>query len=233
MVVGEKEGCRMLSAGPGFPCQKCYKRKLECERSSLHYLWVFARQSRAVSNPLLPLVLQVCHTSRAASNMLAGPSHRSRSPPVGMCLHPSRDTGYNVPGPAYKLLVGRDGRYAGLDSVHATLFWHSELKCSEAMINASYRQHDFHHKMLNEALMQCMVPPPDNGPCTKCVKFTGPALPRGHMHFGKCHNKGKHCADPVEEEEPQDKGKGCTDPPVTEGDYKLVYSGDAEDWFRL
>jgi hypothetical protein len=197
----------MLGAGPGFPCQKCYEQKLECKRSSSHYLWVFARQSRAASNPLPPLVPQVRRTSHTASNAVAGPSRRSHSPPVGERLCPSRDSGYDVPGPAYELLVGGDSRYAGLDSVHAALFWRSELERSEAMIDASYRQRDFHHKMLNEALMHCMVPPPDEGLCAKHVKFTSPASPRGRVCFGKCRNKGKCHANLVEEEEP--RGSPC------------------------
>jgi hypothetical protein len=111
--------------------------------------------------------------------------------------------------------------------------WHCELECSEAMINLSYCQHNFHHKMLNEALMQCMVLPPNNGPCTKHIKFTSPASPHGHMHFRKCCDKGKCHTALVEEEEPQDKGKGCADLVVSKYDYKLVYSSNVEDWFRL
>jgi hypothetical protein len=225
--------CRMLGAGPGFPCQKCYEWKLECERSSLHYLRVFTRQSHTASNPLPPPVLQVCHTSHAASNAVAGSSHRSHLPPLGKHQHTSRDAGYNVPGPAYELLIGREGCYSGLDSVHTALFWHSELEHSKAMINASYCQQNFHRKMLNNALTRCMVLPPNSGPHAKCVKFTGPALPCACTHFGKRCDKGKHHADLEEEEEPQDKGKGHMDPLVSEGDYESAYSGNAEDWFGL
>jgi hypothetical protein len=218
---------QMLGAGPGFPCEKCYKGKQECKRSSSHYCQVFTRQSHAASNSLPPPVLWVCCTSHAASNMVAGLPCQSCSPPVVECPCPSRDTGNDIPSPAYELLVGRDGRYAGLDSVHAALFWHSKLKHSEAMIDASYHQRDFHCKMLNEALMRCMVPPPDDGPRAKCVKFSSPPSPRGRTHFSK------RCTDPVEEEELQDQGKGRADPPVSKGDYESVYSGNAEDWFGL
>jgi hypothetical protein len=228
-----KVACRrMLGAGPGFPCQKCYERKLECERSSSRYLRVFARQSRAASNPLPPPVLRVRRTSRVASNALAGPSRRSRSPPVGVRPRHSRDAGYDVPGPAYELLVGGNGRYAGLDSARAALFWRSELERSEAMIDASYRQRDFHRKMLDEALARCMVPPPDDGPRAKRVKFSGPGSPRARTRFGKRRDQGERRTDPEEEEEPQDKGKGRAGL-AEDDDEEEEFSGEAEDWFGL
>jgi hypothetical protein len=225
----------MPGAGPDFTCHKCYERGLECKQSSPHYHKMFTCQLRTVSNPLPPPVPRAHHTSRAASNAVAGPSHRSCSPPMGEHWHTSWDTSYNIPGPAYEILVGREGYYTWLDSVHAVLFWRSELECFEAMIDSSYRQRNFHWKMLNEPLARCMVPPPDDGaPCTKRIKFTSPTSPRGRACFSMRRNKGKHRADLVPEEPSQDKGKGRTDPVASSGKEEgSAASGESEEWFSL
>jgi hypothetical protein len=218
----------MLGAGPDFPCQKCYERKQECDRSSSHYLRVFARQSRVLRASLPPLVLRPRRASRVATNAVAGPSRRSCSPPADKCRPASRAAGYDAPFPANE----REGYYVGLDPERAALFWCSELECSEAMIDASYRQHDFHRRQLVEALAWCKVSPPDDGPCPKRIKLTVPASPRGRT-LSERRDKAKRHADLVEEEEPWDYGKGRADPLVSEGDSELAYSGDVEDWFGL
>jgi hypothetical protein len=220
--------CRMLGAGPGFPCQKCYKRKLECERSSLRYLRVFARQSCVPRGSLPPPVPRPRRASHATSNAVAGSLRRSRSPPVATCRHTSKATGFDVPFPASE----REGLYTVLDPEHAALFWRSELERSEAMIDVSYRQRDFHRQQLDEALARCKISPTDDSPRSKRLKLTVPASPCG-CTLSERRDKAKHRADLVEEEEPWDNGKGRVDPLVSEGDSESAYSGDAEDWFSL
>jgi hypothetical protein len=140
----------------------------------------------------------------------------------------SKAAGFDVPFPASE----QEGLYAALDPERAALFWRSELERSEAMIDASYRQRDFHRQQLDEALVRCKISPTDDGPRSKRIKLTVPASPRSRTLSERC-NKAKRRADLVEEEEPRDNGKGCTDPLVSEGDSESAYSGDAEDWFGL
>jgi hypothetical protein len=223
-----KIACRqMLGAGPDFPCQKCYERKQECDQSLLHYLHVFACQSHALRASLPPPVPRPRCASCVATNAVAGPLHWSCLPPVGKCRSTSRATGYDAPFPTSE----REASYAGLDPKHAALFWCSELECSEAMIDVLYRQCNFHRQQLDKALAWCQVSPPGDGPHPKCIKFTGPALPCGHMFSEHCDN-GKRCTDPVPEESSQDKGQGHADPAEDDSEEEGS-SGKAEDWFGL
>jgi hypothetical protein len=217
----------MLGTGPDFPCQKCYERKLECDRSSSRYLRVFSCQSCVLHASLLPPVLHPRHASRAATNTVAGPSHRSHLPPVGKRWSTLRAAGYDAPFPASE----REASYTGLDPEHAALFWCSELEHSEAMIDMSYRQHDFHCQQLDKALARCQVLPPSDSPRLKCIKFTGPASRCGCMFSERCDN-GKHCTNPVPKESSQDEGQGCADPAKDDSEEEGS-SGEAEDWFGL
>jgi hypothetical protein len=205
----------------------CRERKLECNRSLSRYLCVFTCQSRALHASLLPPVLRPRCASRAATNVVAGPSRQSCLPPIGKRRSTSRAAGYDAPFPASK----REASYAGLNPKCAALFWHSKLECSEAMIDVLYRQHDFHRQQLDEALARCQVSPPGDGLRLKCVKFTGPALPCSCTFSERCDNS-KHRADPVPEELSQDEGQGCADPAEDDGEEEGS-SGEAEDWFGL
>jgi hypothetical protein len=207
----------MLRAGPNFACQHCYNRGQECEQSSDCYKKMYKCQLHSAANPPPPLVPCTCHVRRlpgaphAAANAVAGPSCQSHLPVEGEHWHTTWDQQFNTPSPAYDLLVGRTGYFAGLDSLHTALFWHSELKDAEALLDAAYRCHNFHCTMLIEALGWCMVLPLDDASCSKHVKFLRPTSPsKGADRKTHC-DKGKRCTDSVVEEPSWDKGKGHAD----------------------
>jgi hypothetical protein len=136
---------------------------------------------------------------RAANNAVDEPSRLS--PPVEEHGNAACDSNYDAPGPAYELLVGGTGSFAGLESSKAALFWRSELEQVEAMIEAGIRKRKFYQKMLNEALARCMVPPPDERSRAKRVKFTKQ----------DSTDKGKGRADSAGEGGSRAKGKGRVD----------------------
>ena len=203
----------MAGAGPDSACERCHHKHQKCERVSKRYRSIFARKlaslpaagksSRALrtrrtsSDP---------HPPRAANNAVAGPSRLS--PPVEEHGNEACDSNYDAPGPAYELLVGGTGSFDGLESAKAALFWRSELERTEAMIDSAFRQRKFKRKMLNEALVRCMGPPPDERSRAKRVKFTrcgSTDKGKGLMDFrgeGNSSRKGHADTMDVDAEEP-------------------------------
>jgi hypothetical protein len=161
--------------------------------------------------------------------MLAGCS--SCLPAEGEHWHTAWDQRFNTPGPAYDLLVGGTGYFAGLDSSRAALFWCSELKDAEALLDGAYCCHNFCRTMLIQALGWCMVLPPDDASHSKHVKFLRPTSPGEGADCKMRRDKGKHHADSVVEEPSWDKGKGRTDPGTEEEESPL--SGGEADWSCL
>ena len=196
----------MAGVGPDSTCKRCHRKHLTCERISTRYRSIFARKLaslRAASKSSRALHTRRSSSdprqSRAANNAVDGPSRLS--PPIGEHWHTAWDSKCDAPGPAYELLVGGTGYFAGLESAKAALFWRSELEDTEAMIDSAFRQRKFYWKMLNEALARCMVPPPDEHSRAKRVKFTR----------RDSTDKGSGDADIVGEGNSRAKGKGRVD----------------------
>ena len=133
----------MLGADPQFACMRCFDKRLECERISTRYRFLFARRlatlraarkssgtcrtERSSSNPRPP---------PAANNVVDGPLRLS--PPVKEHGNTACDSNCDAPSPAYELLVDGKGSVAGVESTKVTKIWRGELGKVEAMVEAVF-----------------------------------------------------------------------------------------------
>jgi hypothetical protein len=120
-------------------------------------------------------------------------------------FEPLWDPHHDAPGPAYDLLVGGTGYFAGLDLASAALFWRSKTTHAKGHYLAAKCHLIFTRSMLSDALT-CCIAPSTNPSQTRCVQFAGPSMsgagtaktePEGKS------GKGKGRADPMDKDEPE------------------------------
>jgi hypothetical protein len=184
---------------------------------------VMQRDFPIVHSPQVGPSSRTLHIPAAADGSAARPSPSAAgdsaahpSPSAAKTFELSWDPHYNAPGPAYDLLVGGTGYFAGLDLASAALFWCSETTRTEGHYLAAKRHLIFTRSMLSDALTRCIAPS-TNPSQTRRVQFVGPSTSGAGMAKTELEGesgKGKGRANPMDKDEPElpalpsDEGEG-------------------------
>ena len=218
----------MHCAEKGVPCiwdSKWYKNKVASQWAVQHVAADGVLHLRCAS--------RACCFPCAASNATTSPSHlpvEDAAPAADLGNGPPlwyNHPGYDAPGPAFDLLVGGTGYFAGLDSTGAAMFWRSKVAHTGAAAKVANKLHRFTLRMCNESLAHCILPPPDEHLSSKHIRLTQPSAA----------DKGKGRADAVEEDEVVGKGKGRATPmdkdekpPASSSDGEESEDTEGEGW---